>query len=51
MRADTLNWHDYDGFAEMTAPFSNVYSMDEDESKCILVHEALSRNCSANEDK
>ena len=37
MRADTLNWHDYGGYTEMTAPSSNVYSMDGDESKRSIV--------------
>ena len=51
MRSDTLNCHDYGGYREMTAPSSNVYSTDEDESKCIIVHKTLSHNCSANEDE
>ena len=51
MRDDTLNWHDYSGYTEMTAPSSNVYSTDEDESKRIIVHKTLSQNCSANEDQ
>ena len=51
MRADTLNWHDYDGYTEITTPFSNVYSTDEDEWKRIIVHETLSHNCSANKDE
>ena len=29
MRADTLNWHDYGGYTEMTASSSNIYSIDE----------------------
>ena len=33
----------------MTAPSSNVYSTDEDESKCIIVHKTLSHNCSTDE--
>ena len=32
MRADTLNWHYCGGYTEMTAPSSNIYYMDEDES-------------------
>ena len=51
MRADTLNWHDYVGYTEMTAPSSNVYSTDKDESKHIIVHENLLQNCSANKDE
>ena len=51
MGADTLNWHNYGGYTEMTDPSSNVYSKDEDESKRIIVHETLSQNCSANEEK
>ena len=35
----------------MTAPSSNVYSTDEDESKRIIVPKKLSQNCSANEEK
>ena len=35
----------------MTAPSSNVYSTDEDESKRIIVHKTLSQNCSADEDE
>ena len=35
----------------MTAPSSNVYSTDEDESKLIIVHKTLSQTCSANKDK
>ena len=49
MISDTLNWHDYDGFTEITAPSSNVYSADEDESKRIIVHKTLLQNCSAGE--
>ena len=49
MRSDTLNWHDYGGYTEMTAPSSNVYSTDEDESKRIIVHETLLQNCSTDE--
>ena len=30
MRADTLNWHDYGSYMEMTALSSNVYSTEED---------------------
>ena len=49
IRADMLTWRDYDGYTKMTAPSSNVYSADEDESKHIIVHENLSRNCSTDE--
>ena len=49
MRSDTLNWHNYDGYTEMTASFSNVYSTDEDESKRIIVPKGLSQSCSTNE--
>ena len=48
---DTLNWHDYGGYTEMTAPSLNVYSADEDESKRIIVHGTLSHNCYLNKDK
>ena len=51
MRADTLNWHDYGGYTEMTALYSNLYSRDEDESKGIIMHKTLSQNCSTDEDK
>ena len=30
MRADTINWHNYGGYTEMTDPSSNVYSTNED---------------------
>ena len=50
-RYDALNWHGYGGYTEMTAPSSKVYSTEEDESKRIIVHKTLSRNCSANEDE
>ena len=49
MRYDTLNWHDYGVYTEMTDPYSNVYSTNEDESKRIIVHEGLSHSCSTNE--
>ena len=51
VRSDTLNWHGYGGCTKMTAPSSNVNSADEDESKRIIVHEALLHNCSANKDE
>ena len=49
MRSDTLNWNDYGGYTEMTAPSSNVYSADEGESKRIIMHEGLSQSCSSKE--
>ena len=49
MRSNNLNWHDYDGYTEMTTPSSNVTVMDEDESKSIIVHKGLSQSCSTNE--
>ena len=47
MKYDTLNSYNYGGYTKMTAPSSNVYSTDEDESKRIIVHETLSHNYSA----
>ena len=44
MRSDALNWHDYGSYTEMTAPYSNVYSTDKDDSKRIIVHKTLSHN-------
>ena len=49
MRSNTLNWNDYGGYTEITAPSLNVYSTDEDKSKRIIVHERLSQSCSTNE--
>ena len=49
MRSDTLNWHNYGGYTEMTYLSLNVYSTDEDESKRIIVHKNLLQNCSAGE--
>ena len=51
MKSDTLNWHNYGSYTEITAPSSNVYSTDEDESKRVIVHEGLSQSCSTNEGK
>ena len=51
IRSDTLNWHNYGGYTERTAPPSDVYYTNEDESKLIIVHENLSQNCCANEDE
>ena len=48
MISNTLNWHDYGGYTEMTAPYLNVNAMDEDKSKCIIVREGLSQSCSTN---
>ena len=31
MRSDTLNWHDYGSYTEITDLSLNVYSMDKDE--------------------
>ena len=50
IRADSLNWHGYGGYTEMTALSSNVYSTDEDESKRIIVHINLLQSCSMYED-
>ena len=49
MISDTLNWHNYGGYTEMTAPSSNLYSTDKEESNRIIVHEGLSQSCSTNE--
>ena len=46
MRFDNLNWYDHCGYAEMTAPSSNVNVTDEDKSKQIIVHKTLSENSS-----
>ena len=51
MRADTLNWHYYGGYTEITALSSDVYYTDEDKSKRIIVHKTLSQNCSTDEVK
>ena len=48
MKYDTLNWHDYGGYTEMTAPSLNIYSTDEEKSKRIIVQEGLSQSCSTN---
>ena len=48
MISDTLNWNNYGGYTKITAPSSNVNSIDEDESKLIIV---LLQNCSANKYK
>ena len=46
MRSDNLNWYNHGGYTEMNAPSLNVNVMEEDESKCIIVHESLSGSCS-----
>ena len=48
MISDTLDWHDYGGYTEITAPSSNVYSTDKNELKRIIMHEVLSHSCSTN---
>ena len=50
MRSDTLNWHNYGGYTEMTAPSSDIYFTEEDESKRIIMQEGLSQSCSKNEE-
>ena len=47
MRSDTLNWHGYGGYTEITAPSFNVCSTGEDKSKRIIVHKTLSHSFSA----
>ena len=49
MRHDTLNWHNYGGYTEMTAPSLNIYSTNDDTSKRIIAHEGLSQKCSTDE--
>ena len=49
MRSNTLNWHNYGGYTEITDPYSNVNVTDKDKSKRIIVHEGLSQSCSTNE--
>ena len=49
MISDTINWHDYGGYKEMTDPSSNVWSTEEDESKRIIAHKGLSQSCSSKE--
>ena len=51
MRADTINWHGKGGYKEITALSSNIFSMEEDKLKRIIVHKILSQSCSTNEDK
>ena len=51
MRFNALDLHVYPVRTEMTTPSSHVCSMDEDESKGIIMHKTLSQNCSTDEDK
>ena len=44
MRSNTINWHDYGSYTEMTDPSLKVYSKDEDKSKHIIVHKCLLQN-------
>ena len=46
LRSDEYNQHVHGGYAEETAPSSNVNDTDEDESKEIIVHKPLSENLS-----
>ena len=46
MISDNLNWHGHGGYTEMADPSLNVNVTDEDESKCIIMQESLSENCS-----
>ena len=46
MKSDKLNQHNHGSYTEMTDLSSNFNVMDEDESKCIIVHESLSWNVS-----
>ena len=51
MRADTLNWHDYGGYTEITVTSSNFYFTGEDKSKRSIVNKNSSQNCSAKENE
>ena len=51
MISDTLNWHNYGGYTELTDPSSKGKSTDKDGSKCIIMHNTLSQNCSTNKGK
>ena len=51
MRSDTLNWHKYGGYTEMTSPSLDVNSTDEDKSKRIIVNKTLSQNYSVEVEK
>ena len=46
LRYDEYNRHVHGGYAEETAPSSNVKDTDKDESKEIIVHETLLENLS-----
>ena len=51
MRSDDFNPHMYPVRMKMTAPSLHVCSTDEDDSKGIIVHAALSQSCSTDEDE
>ena len=51
MISDTLNCHNFGGYTKNITTSSNVNSTDEDKSKCIIVHEFSSQNCSLSKDK
>ena len=51
MRSDTLNWHNYGRYTEITDPSANIYSTDEDQSKRIIMHKGLSQSCSSENDE
>ena len=44
MRYNNLNFQNHGSYTEMTDPSLNVNTMDEDESKRIIVHEGLLEN-------
>ena len=49
IRADPLNWHNYGGYTEMTAPSLNVYFTYEDKSKRSIFNQTLPHNFSTDE--
>ena len=51
MYGDTLNWHNYGGYTEMTALSLNINAMDKEKSKRIIVQETLSQSCSTDKDE
>ena len=51
MRSDNLNWYDYGGYIEMTAPYSNVNVTNEGESKHSIENKKLSQGCSTNDNR
>ena len=51
MRADAFNLHIYPVITKMNSRSLHVCSTNEDESKCIIVHENLSQSCYTDEDK